>query len=343
MVDEAPPKRRRFIVNDTSVERVGEILAENPNGVLLYRDELIGFLKGLEREGQEGARAFYLEAWNGTGRFTYDRIQRGTKDIEATIVSVLGCIQPGPLRAYLKGAADRLAGDDGLVQRFQLVVWPEVSKEWQNVDRWPDSEARRVAFETFDYLNRLTPDQVGAERDPFKPDEIPFLHFDPAAQEAFDSWRADLELRVRSGTLHPALESHLAKYRSLVPSLALIHHLAEGKTGPVGEFALEAALAWVAYLESHAIRLYGAVTGADTYPARALAERILQGDVEDGFKLRAGVYRKGWSGLASQEEAEAAVELLIELDWLREEKVVTGGRSTKRYWINPRLSERRAP
>lgn len=88
--DEHEPQRRRYVVNDSSVEKMGEILSANPNGVLVFRDELTGFLRSLEREGQEVGRAFYLEAWNGTGRFTYDRIGRGTVDIEAYCISILG-------------------------------------------------------------------------------------------------------------------------------------------------------------------------------------------------------------------------------------------------------------
>ena len=91
----AGPVRRRYIVNDTTVEKLGETLAENPNGVLVFRDELTGLLKSLDKDGQEGAKAFYLEAWNGTGRMTYDRITRGTIDVEAMCVSILGGIQPG--------------------------------------------------------------------------------------------------------------------------------------------------------------------------------------------------------------------------------------------------------
>ena len=67
------PIRRRYLVNDSTVEKLGELLNENPNGLTVYRDELVGLLRNLDREGQEGARAFYLEAWDGTGRFTYDR------------------------------------------------------------------------------------------------------------------------------------------------------------------------------------------------------------------------------------------------------------------------------
>jgi putative DNA primase/helicase len=59
---EQEPVRRRFVVNDTTVEKLGVILAENPIGVLIFRDELVGFLRAMEREGHEQDRAFYLEA-----------------------------------------------------------------------------------------------------------------------------------------------------------------------------------------------------------------------------------------------------------------------------------------
>ena len=75
------PVCRRHLVNDTTVEKLGEILNENPSGVLLYRDELSGFFRSLEQPGHEADRAFYLECWNGDGAFTYDRIGRGTLHI----------------------------------------------------------------------------------------------------------------------------------------------------------------------------------------------------------------------------------------------------------------------
>jgi len=49
-----------------------------------------------------------------------------------------------------------------------------------------------------------------------------------AAQELFDGWRADLKHRLRAEEDHPVLLSHLAKYRSLLPSLALLFHLIDG-------------------------------------------------------------------------------------------------------------------
>jgi putative DNA primase/helicase len=50
---------------------------------------------------------------------------------------------------YLGAALKGGAGDDGLVQRFQLAVYPDVSRRWRNVDRWPDTQARQRAWEVF--------------------------------------------------------------------------------------------------------------------------------------------------------------------------------------------------
>lgn len=57
-----------YKITDATVESLGEILIENPWGVLAYRDELHGLLKSLDKEGQEGARAFYLQAYDGNLR-----------------------------------------------------------------------------------------------------------------------------------------------------------------------------------------------------------------------------------------------------------------------------------
>ncbi len=77
---------------------------------------------------------------------------------------------------------------------------------------------------------------------------MPFLRFDAAAQELFDAWRGDVEQRLRAEEDHPVLLSHLAKYQSLTPSLALIGHLIDGvdggTTGPVSRAAAARAVAW---------------------------------------------------------------------------------------------------
>jgi hypothetical protein len=166
-------------------------------------------------------------------------------------VSILGGIQPGPLGHYLRSAMQGGEGDDGLLQRFQLLVWPDITKAWRNVDRWPDGESKRQAYAVFTRLNTITSSDVNATVDEGH-GGIPYVRFSDDAQAVFDEWRSALEHRLREGREHPAIEAHLAKYRSLIPSLALLIHLADGGENPVGVDALERACAWGDYLESHA-------------------------------------------------------------------------------------------
>jgi nitrogen regulatory protein PII-like uncharacterized protein len=321
------PVCRRYVVNDSTVEKLGEILNENPFGVLLFRDELNGFFRTLERQGHEADRAFYLECWNGDGSFTYDRIGRGTLHIEGACLSILGSIQPGPLSDLVRGL--RGSGDDGLLQRFQLAVWPDSSHEWHNVDRAPDRAAQDAVQAVIDRLERINAQSLSAV-----PGVFPVLRFSDQAQSLFDIWRESIELRLRGSVEHPMLEAHLSKYRSLIPSLALVIHLAESDGGPVEMLALERAIAWAEYLETHARRIYAPAISPDMDAARLLAKRIKATDLGVKFGLR-DIYNNGWSGLSVREDAAKAVEVLIDHDWLREVEELTAGRPRTLYLINP--------
>ncbi len=336
---DSPPVEQRYLVNDTTVEKLGELLNHHPNGLLLFRDELSGFLHTMDRRGHENDRAFYCEAWNGTGAYTYDRIGRGTLHIRAACLSVLGGIQPGPLERYLREVfAGR--GDDGLLQRFQLAVWPDGGGRWRNVDRWPNTDARARVNEVFQRLTTLEPAGVGAEE--LTPDEVPFQRFDPAAQECFDAWRGDLERTLRAEAEHPVRLSHVAKYRSLMPSLALIGHLidgvAGGPTGPVSGAAAARAVAWCEYLQGHARRLYASVTDRTRVAAALLAAQLTHGRLPSPFTAR-DVYRNEWTGLTEPRVVQDALACLEECGWLRSDAVRApdGGRPSVRFRINPRL------
>lgn len=350
-LDDKEPTARRYIANDATVEKLAEMMNENPNGLLHFRDELTGWLRTLDKEGHENDKAFHLEAWNGTGSYTSDRIGRGTTHVEAVCESMLGGIQPGPLGEYLRSAVRGGAGADGLAQRFQLMVYPDLSKEYVNVDRVPNKEARFRAFSLFKKLDALNPAEIGAQAEIISSSDgsggsrsgIPFLNFDPEAQTFFDEWRKDLEEKIRKGEEHPALEAHLSKYRSLMPSLALLFHLldlVEGRRSvAVSIQAAGMAAAWCDFLEEHARRIYQCVDDNGVASARALASKIKAERLPNPFAVR-DVYRNEWGDLSTAEEARRAVEILQDAFWIKEEGVPTDGRTRLQYWINPQINRR---
>jgi hypothetical protein len=336
-IEDEPPTRGRYRTSDSSVEKLGELLKENPRGLLVFRDELTGFLRMLDRDGNEVYRAFFLESWNGTGRFTFDRIGRGTVDIEAACISILGGIQPGPLSTYMTRALHGGGDDDGLVQRFQLLVWPDPPSTWTNVDRAPDAAARQRAFTVFERLDAIDPQAIGAEN-PEEEGEVPFLRFTPQAQEIFNTWRTELERRLREDELPSILEAHLAKFRSLIPSLALLIHLADEATGQISHGALLRACAWGEYLESHARRIYAPALLPATIAGKALAGRMRRGDLGTTFGAR-DIQLKGWSGLRERDDIQAGLELLEDLHWIQSETIPTKGRPKTLYRVNPQVRE----
>lgn len=329
-----PPALRRYKVTDASVEALGEILMENPFGTLAYRDELNGLLRSLDKEGQEGARAFYLQGYDGNQGYTFDRIMRGrNRRIPAVCIAMLGGIQPGKLEAYIRDAVSGSAGDDGLLQRFGLLVWPDVASEWRNVDRFPDTPAKAEAFGVFQRLDALEP-----ATDTETGEACPAVYrFAPDAQSTFEDWRAEFEPRIRGDEYHPAMQSHLAKYRKLVPAVALVCALVDDES-EVSHASLLRALAWAEYLQSHAERAYAAGTAPATEGAAALLAKIRGGKLEDGFSLRT-LYLKGWTHLGTPEAARAAALVLCDLGHLRlivEPAGLNGGRPSETFTVNPK-------
>jgi len=330
---------RRFIVNNASIEALGEVMKDNPNGVMLYQDELAGLLALMEKDGNADLRAFLLSAWNGKEGFTFDRIMRGMRRVEWCAISVLGGIQPGVVASRFREAQSEGQGDDGFMQRFSMMVWPDVSPDWRDVDRPPNRAREDEAFAVFQTMEGFTPAALQRFA-PLNRDGVPVFRFAPNAQELFREWHAAHERRLRGDELPPALEAHLGKYRKLVPALAVLTHVAEWQGEGVSLAALQKALAWAACLETHAARAYGSRAVASAESARRLLKKIQSGTskLDAEFTAR-DVKRKEWTGLGTPEEAKTACEMLAEYGWLLNREAGTterGGRPTVLYRLNPR-------
>jgi hypothetical protein len=334
------PLQKRLIVQDVTTERLHEILSENPAGVYVIRDELVGWIAEMEKPDRGNQRAFYLQAWNGDQGFTLDRIGRGSIHAEAVCVSVVGNIQPSRLRAYLTDAFSGGPMDDGLLQRLQLLSWPDSISTWRLVDRCPDRKAAVTASKVFEKLTSL-------------PAEWPtFLRFCDMAQELFYEWLTSLEHKIREPNgLSPFLVSHLSKYRSLLPSLAGLNELADRAAQDNLESAMQIdfehtqqAVRLCSYLESHALRTYSCVGSSNSSAVYELAKHIQRGDLKDTFTTR-DVYRRGWAGLQTAKDAESALATLKSKFWIRPGTATSplatnGGRPPSWLWrVNPKLEK----
>jgi len=198
---------------------------------------------------------------------------------------------------------------------------------WEYTDQKPDKRAIDQAYSVFDEVSKINPSEQVKVR------------FSLDAQEIFKEWITELECKVRGGELHPAIESHLAKYRSLIPSLALIIHIAdhpEKFAENVGKKSLLKACDWGDYLESHAMRLYGLGTHADNDNALMIVKRFNK--LGDSFTRR-DIQQKGWTGLKDIKTIQSALDVLVSHNYLKEkQEITTTGRPPATvYIINPEV------
>ena len=334
------PKLRRYQTQDTTIEKLQDMLRENPQGIFIFRDELNGFLMKMKKDGHDEDEDFHIEGWAGDGSFTLDRIGRGTVRSELICESIFGTIQPTRIIPHIRQTKSN-TNNSGFIQRFQIMTYPD-SENWEYIDKSPNIAASRRAFKCFKEIAQM--DFRTLKGCIAEDNKMPYTRFSDDGQELFIAWLHDLQEKLSNPEISPIIREHFGKYRSLMPSLALQFHLidiADGmSSGPVSLSAAQMAAAWCEYLESHARRIYGMAEDITARAAGILADRIQAGKLENNFTARE-VQRKGWELLSEKEVVKGALQDLVEANWLREiilSSTSKGGPIKVEYEINPKIT-----
>ena len=344
------PKRKRFLVNDATPAVLAEIVADNPNGVLNFRDEISGFFQQMNSPHFENSRTFFLEGWNGDSEYTVDRKSYDTVDIENNCLSLFGTTQPDVFAKQVRAA---ISGDqaDGFLQRIQVMVFPDQAKKVKIVNQDPKLAAQErvericraiVDFKGLNIIN-IPNTQDTSVRKP----KTQVVKYADDAQDLFFDWLYQSDNEVRDDQeLFPAFAAAKSKYPSLMASLSVIFFVVDMMNGQPYESVqlihTARAAAIVEYLESHARRVYDSFSGSDRKEAVALLKKIKQGRLGKQFTV-AEVYNRRWSLLQDKEKALKAVNDLEELGWLvrenRQAKGDKGGRPSLLVHVNPKIDE----
>jgi hypothetical protein len=324
-----PPHIPRLVVNDGTIERLGAILARQPRGTLQMRDELAGWLEGMQRYAGGGTdRPFWLEAFGGRG-FTVERMGREPLTIDRLTIGVLGGIQPDRLKTLLFKA-----DDDGLLARF-LPIWPKPAP-LRRPGEWADEALMERALQRL-----LTLEQVTDEAGDTRPWLIPFAE---DARGLMDDFR-DAARGWETGT-EGLLLSFMGKLPGLAARLALVlgflDWAAEGADEPheitVAHFGRAAHLV-EAYFLPMARRAYA---DASTPKAERAARRLVAIIREHGWQrfTSRDVLRLDRSGLGTAAEINPALAALEDGECIRPIDPPAnpqGGRPQRLFMVNPAI------
>ncbi len=216
------PVMKRHVVSDATVESLQEVLRGSTSGVISSQDELSGWFGAMDKyapgKGAQADRGFWLQAFNG-GRYTIDRISRGSSQIPNLSIGLLGGIQPDPIRKIIGDSVD-----DGLIQRLIPVILPPA----RTGKDAPAGQVVQVYERLIEMLVLMKPPhQPGIPSLSDEGRKQP-LRFSDASRAIREKIEVDYQRLIRSlEIISPKLAAHFGKYEGLFARLCVTWHCVE--------------------------------------------------------------------------------------------------------------------
>lgn len=310
----------RTYTTDTTIAALAELLMNNPNGLLMLRDELAGWLNDMTRFSNSSDRPHWLQMYSGA-TIVVDRVkfEGEPQSVPNALMSVLGGIQPDKLKEVLNSP------HDGLVERF-LFIWPDPVLPTRSTVKTDTA----IFIATFDRLRTL--------KGTFMP-----MRFSPQAADEF--FEFVLYANKRCAEAHGTMAGWIGKGEGIVARLAVTFTLldwAAHGTGPapyvveVGAVQRACEL-WAQYLLPMARRAFGdAARPVVERNAIALLKEIRKRK-EHVVNTRAITHEWKLAGFTDAKIVDAALEYLVEAGWVFFAGRSTGGRPTKDWRVNFKL------
>ncbi len=323
----AGPTMARVFTGDTTVEALAGLMRDNPRGLALIRDELTGWVRGMNqyKAGKGADKQFYLSAWSGAP-YPVDRKSGPPVLLFDPFLNVVGCIPPD----LLDELTDERGREDGFVHRLLFAYPDAVPRRW--TETTVSEEAQNAWRRALDALWRLEP---AVDRDG-KPEPVAL----PFSEEGKRAWVEFCDAHY-SKLADPSFPVHLrgawAKLDGYCARLALIlqelrRACGEANSEAVDTVSVTGAWALVDYFKNHARRVYRRLRAdADDKRAEGAANWI---------KARGGECRArdliayGVAGVKKASQAQKLLEDLVDRGLGRlEERPPRGGRGRPSTWF----------
>jgi hypothetical protein len=257
---DAPPKKptaSRVRVNDTTVEALIPILKDNPRGLLLERDELVGWVKGMDQYkagGKGNERQFWLSVWSNEPVSVDRKGQQGPVSVLRPFIGVIGSIQPDVLPELSENR------EDGMLERF-LFAYPTTRNAM-----WTEDEMSEGALVGYRELYQRLRGLSMTKDDDGDPIEVT-VTFSPEAKEAYIDVYNEHRREMSAPGFPRYLRSVWAKLEAYTLRLMLIiaccRFTANGVAERIETEDVLRAVSLADYFKDQARRVFGALRGFD--------------------------------------------------------------------------------
>lgn len=291
-----PPRLRRVLVSDTTIEALIPILRDNARGVLVINDELAAWLGSFDKYSNGGGdQPKWLSMYNADS-IIVDR-KTGippTTAVPSAATSITGGIQPAIFRKLI-GESQR---QSGLLARMLLCKPPKKIKQWSE---------RSVSDQTFLAYSKKLNELMKLEfNDNFSPKNIRLG--DKARKRYIEFFNS--HARDTSELTNPDLEAAFSKLEETPLRLALILHCCMHQTDLVEESTIDAAVELVDWFKHETIRVYTMLW--ETKRQKKIRELIEWIRRKKNGKVTARDVQIGRRNVQSSEEANQLLQSLVD-------------------------------
>lgn len=126
------PIKTQFIANDITLEALVDLHQESDNSVGVFKDELAGWLKDMNKYREGSDLEFWLSTWSGKS-VNLNRLTRKGSFVEKPFIPVLGGIQPSIFNTFYTDENK----DNGFMDRM-LLCYPDLKIDYYNENEISD-------------------------------------------------------------------------------------------------------------------------------------------------------------------------------------------------------------
>lgn len=224
------PKKTQFIANDITFEALIDLHEENKNAIGVFKDELAGWFKDMNKYRTGSDLESWLSCWNGNS-ISLNRKTAKSSFVDKPFIPVLGGIQPGIMDQFYTEENK----DSGFLDRM-LFCLPELS-----VEKYNDNEMDENIISWYaDYMIAFY-DNVRRHIVKYDAEDniLPLIaKFGPEAKNEWIRIFNKITDMQNSDEENEYMKSMLPKQKSYIPRFALLLNTFHGfhNSGNVNDF-----------------------------------------------------------------------------------------------------------
>tara|TARA_B110001450_G_scaffold116066_1_gene109787 strand:- start:135 stop:2417 length:2283 start_codon:yes stop_codon:yes gene_type:complete len=226
--DMEKPLKKQFIANDITLEALIDLHQENDNAVGVFKDELAGWFKDMNKYKAGSDLEFWLSSWSGKS-VNLNRMTRAGSFVASPLIPILGGIQPGIFNSFYTNENK----DNGFMDRM-LLSYPDLKVEEYN-DNEMDYNTIQWYNDTIVYFFEKVKNEI-IQKDEHGKIVPVILTFDDEAKKEWIRIFNGITKNQNSENENEYMKSMLPKQKSYIPRFSLLIHIFNGVGLPEYDF-----------------------------------------------------------------------------------------------------------